>query len=109
MPAGKLINDDDGQAWDHLLCDDAIEQACQKKLVIDHQVPMAAGSVVHIHTPPGASVIDIDSGNSKLPPFELTKSLIPFVMRQLRLRRSGSLLSLIFQDLIKRSKRQCII
>ena len=101
MPAGKVINDDDGQAWDHLLCDDAIEQACQKKLVIDHQVPMAAGSVVHIHTPPGASVIDIDSGNSKLPPFELTKSLIPFVMRQLRLRRIGGPIVIDFPRLDK--------
>ena len=80
-PDAEVILDDTGERWAQYGCDEALEQACKAIL------PMPNGAVVHINTPPGVAVIDLDSAGSNLSPFDLSCQLLPVVMRQIRLRR----------------------
>ena len=80
-PDADVIYDDTGANWSEYGCDDALEQACDAVMMLSN------GAVVHFNTPPGAAVIDLDSANSTLSPFDLSCQLAPLVMRQIRLRR----------------------
>ena len=82
-PQAKVVVDDDGSQWDQYNGDQQIDQACQPVLALPN------GAVLHVNTPPGAAVIDVDSGASGLPPYDLGRMAIPIIMQQIRLRRIG--------------------
>ena len=51
--------------------------------------PLADGARLHLNAPPGAVVVDGDSGSSQAAPQQLAEIMVEEVMRQLRLRRHG--------------------
>jgi len=82
-PEAAINHDATGDLWARYEIDAAIDAACQSIM------PLPEGGVMQINTPPGAAVIDGDSGDSRLAPYELAMVMVPHAMRQLRLRRIG--------------------
>ena len=99
-PEAAVVHDDTGEPWAAYGCDDALEQAMAKTL---HH---PSGAILHINTPPGAAVIDLDSGASSLPLFDLSCQLIPFIMRQIRLRRIAGPVVIDFPRVHPEQQRQ---
>ena len=99
-PYAEVILDDTGERWAQYGCDEALEQACEAV------IPMPNGAVMHINTPPGASVIDLDSAASTLSPFDLSCHLLPDVMRQIRLRRIAGPIVIDFPRLAPEQQRK---
>ena len=99
-PDAEVISDDTGERWAQYGCDEALEQACKAIM------PMPNGAVVHINTPPGAAVIDLDSAASTLSPFDLSCQLLPVVMRQIRLRRMAGPIVIDFPRLTPEQQRK---
>ena len=82
-PHAKIIEDADLSYWHEFGVEEALEEA------LAPQLDLKEGGRIAISTPPGAAVIDGDSGPSQLAPFALAQHMITPVMRQLRLRRIG--------------------
>ena len=82
-PDAAVMHDNDGSLWRQYDLDLHLEQALHPHL------NLAEGGQIVISTPPGAAIIDGDSTNSRLAPLALAKVMVPFVMRQIRLRRIG--------------------
>ena len=78
-----VVQDDDGKLWAEYEVEEALEA------VLNPYLDLPKGGRIAISTPPGAAVIDGDSGASQLPPMALAEDMVPEVMRQLRLRRIG--------------------
>lgn len=78
-----VLQDDDGKLWAEYEVEEALEAA------LNPYLDLPKGGRIAISTPPGAAVIDGDSGASQLPPMALAEDMVPEVMRQLRLRRIG--------------------
>jgi hypothetical protein len=82
-PDSDIIHDLDGTFWNEYQLDTQLEEAVQLSLSVPE------GGRIAISTPPGAAVIDCDSAESRLSPFDLSQAMVPSIMRQLRLRRIG--------------------
>ena len=80
-PDAEVITDHSGENWAEYLVNDQLEQA------LNARIELPNGAVLHFNTPPGAAVIDLDSGMSGLNAYDLACQTIPMVMRQIRLRR----------------------
>ena len=98
-PNAEVISDDTGENWSQYGCDEALEQAC------DTAMTMPNGAVLHINTPPGAAVIDLDSATSTLSPFDLSCQMLPVVMQQIRLRRIAGPIVIDFPRLTAEQQR----
>jgi hypothetical protein len=81
LPMAEVIMDEDGTAWEQYGLDDALADALKMTL------HLPKGGMIHISTPPGAAVVDGDSGAASLSPQALAEDMVASVMRQLRLRR----------------------
>ena len=81
FPAAEVIMDTAGSRWQETDLDSMIEAAISPR----HQ--LAGGAVLHINTPPGAAVIDGDSGNSNLSPSALAGAMVVPVAEAMLLRR----------------------
>ncbi len=99
-PDAEVISDDTGERWAQYGCDEALEQACKAIMT------MPNGAVLHINTPPGAAVIDLDSAGSTLTPFDLSCQMLPVVMRQIRLRRIAGPIVIDFPRLTAEQQRK---
>jgi len=99
-PEFAIYHDATGDLWARYDIDAAINTACQSI------VSLPEGGVVQINTPPGAAVIDGDSGDSRLAPFDLAKAMVPLLMRQLRLRRIGGPIVIDFPRLPPDQQKQ---
>ena len=73
--------DQDGRQW----ADADIDQ--QIDIALSPSLPIPEGGILHISTPPGAAVIDGDSGTSRLSPDALASAMITPLARQIQLRR----------------------
>jgi hypothetical protein len=73
--------DYDGRQWADADIDQQIDIALSPSLTIP------GGGILHISTPPGAAVIDGDSGTSRLSPDALAFAMITPLARQIQLRR----------------------
>ncbi len=82
-PDAEVIIDTDGEVWGSYDLDEQIETA----LVAEVELPQ--GGIITISTPPGAAVIDGDSGASMLAPEALALAMADEAGRQIRLRRIG--------------------
>lgn len=98
-PDASIIEDDDGQLWQYHALDQALEQALRPDLDLEK------GGRIIISTPPGAAIIDGDSGDTRLAPIDLAKNMIPAVMHQLRLRRIGGPIVIDFPRLDQDEKK----
>ena len=81
MPEQVMKIDRDGIDWTEAEIDQQIDAALAPTL------PLEDGGMIHISTPPGAAVIDGDSGSSGLPPHQLADAMTRPLTSQLRLRR----------------------
>jgi Ribonuclease G/E len=77
----QIMTDHDGRSWADADIDQQIDMALSPSLVLPE------GGILHLSTPPGAAVIDGDSGSSRLSPDTLASDMIEPLVRQLRLRR----------------------
>jgi len=99
-PDAEVVIDDDGRAWEEAGLDEALQKALAPTL------PLAGGGVIHVSTPPGAAVIDGDSGVDALPPMRLALSMVPATAHQLRLRRIGGPVVVDFPRLGAKDRRR---
>jgi len=99
-PDAELMMDDDGRAWEEFGLEDALEEA------LATTVPLPAGGVIHISTPPGAAVIDGDSGADTISPMPLALAMVPQAARHLRLRRIGGPVVIDFPRLGGKDRRR---
>ncbi|XDZ65972.1 ribonuclease E/G [Alphaproteobacteria bacterium LSUCC0684] len=99
-PDAEMVMDDDGSAWEEAGIDEALEAA------LAPTVFLAGGGAIHISTPPGAAVIDGDSGDDALAPMQLARAMVPEVARQIRLRRIGGPVVIDFPRLGAKDRRQ---
>ncbi|MGB2303118.1 MAG: ribonuclease E/G [Candidatus Puniceispirillales bacterium] len=77
----QIMTDHDGRLWADADIDQHIDMALSPSLVLPE------GGILHLSTPPGAAVIDGDSGLSRLSPDALASDMIYSLVRQIRLRR----------------------
>lgn len=82
-PDAELIYDRDGAAWGKAAIDAQLAAALSPSMMLE------GGGAIHLATPPGAAVVDGDSGDALLAPQVLAAAMVAPVMRQLRLRRIG--------------------
>jgi Ribonuclease G/E len=81
VQAEHIRIDHDGRLW----ADADIDQ--QIDIALNPSLTMPEGGILHISTPPGAAVIDGDSGTSRLSPDALASAMITPLARQIQLRR----------------------
>lgn len=81
FPDAEVITDDDGSVWQEAEIDALLEAA------LSPQQKIKGGGILQISTPPGASVIDGDSGTSGLSPETLADAMVTPVAEALMLRR----------------------
>ncbi|MGC6485551.1 MAG: ribonuclease E/G [Candidatus Puniceispirillales bacterium] len=81
FPEAAVCRDDDGVVWQDADIDSMITAALSPRQLI------TGGAVLHINTPPGAAVIDGDSGSSDLPPLDLARAMVTPVAEAVLLRR----------------------
>jgi len=99
-PTAEVVMDNDGSVWAEAGIDEALEVA------LAPMVSLAEGGAIHISTPPGAAVIDGDSGDDALSPMRLASAMVPEVARQMRLRRIGGPVVVDFPRLGAKARRQ---
>ncbi len=95
-PDAAIIHDDDGQLWAEYDIDGMLDAAYQSV------IELPEGSL-HIATPPGAAVVDIDGTAA---PFVLSKMAIAPMLRQLRLRRAAGPIVIDFPRLTPDQQNQ---
>ncbi len=66
----QIMTDHDGRSWADADIDQHIDIALSPSLVLPE------GGILHLSTPPGAAVIDGDSGSSRLSPDTLASDMI---------------------------------
>ena len=81
FPDAEVMIDADGTCWQESDLDSMIEAAILPR----HE--LAGGAVLHINTPPGAAVVDGDSGSSNLSPSALADAMVAPVAEAMLLRR----------------------
>lgn len=100
FPDATCSNTPDAVAWDEAGVDAALVEALQPTLVLP------AGARLHIHTPPGAAVIDCDSAAGGLAPLALAKLMVPVIAREMVLRRISGPVVVDFPRLDGKGQRQ---
>jgi hypothetical protein len=79
FPDAEVISDQENHLWQDI--DSKIEAAlCPSQVITD-------GALLHISTPPGAAVIDGDSGKANFSPMMLAEAMVTPVAEALMLRR----------------------
>ena len=99
-PCHNIIEDSFGSHWREAGIDSVLDQATRS------QVMLEKGACLHISTPPGAAVIDIDSAASGLPPLALGKSALASIARHLQLRGIGGPVVIDFPRLDRPARQQ---
>lgn len=95
------IIDHHGKYWQEAEIDQQIDAALAASLPIK-----PGGGIIHISTPPGAAVIDGDSGESRLSPDALAKAMVDPLAIQTRLRRISGPIVVDFPRLDRKGRDQ---